>query len=405
MSVSPVPLLSVTEPSRPDAGYRGHPLFALGFRPFYLLAAAFGVFAIAAWALQYAGWWQPAAQPWMGAMAWHAHEMVFGFSAAVVVGFLFTAGKNWTGLQTPQGAALAALAGTWLAARVLMWTGPAWAAIVVDVAFLPLCSLSFYRLLRRAKNRRNMGLAAALGVLGALNLGFDVAVVSGHFGLALQFADAAAGLIVVFVTVIGGRVIPMFTANAIPGVRIRHVPAVERAVVALTLAAIAAHATMAPALVIVPLAVAAAVAQGIRLAGWDPLRTWRKPIVAILHLAYAFLPIGFLLLAGAALGWLDRSTALHALTVGVIGCAILAMITRTALGHTGRRLETGHLEHLAYLFIVLSAVVRVALPLWLPALKPQAVAWAGALWVAAFLCYLVKYTPYLLRRRVDGREG
>ncbi|MFP3753760.1 MULTISPECIES: NnrS family protein [Cupriavidus] len=398
-------LLPISPPSRPDAGYRGLPVFALGFRPFYLLAAAFGALAVPAWVALYLGWWQPAAQPWMGTMAWHAHEMVFGFAAAVVVGFLFTAGKNWTGLQTPQGTWLATLAGTWLAARILMWAGPAWAAIAVDAAFLPLCSFSFYRLLRRARNQRNMGLAIALGVLGALNLAFDLAMASGHPGLAFQMADAATGLVIVFVTVIGGRVIPMFTANGVPGVRIRRMATVERAVIALTLLAIVAHASMVSPLATTLLALGAAAAHGIRLAGWDPLRTWRKPIVAILHLAYAFLPIGFLLIAGAALGWLDRSTALHALTVGVIGCAIMAMITRTALGHTGRRLETGHLEHLAYACIVLSALVRVALPLWLPALKAEAVAGAGALWVAAFLCYLVKYTPYLLQVRVDGRDG
>ncbi|WP_454765947.1 NnrS family protein [Cupriavidus campinensis] len=398
-------LLPISPPSRPDAGYRGLPVLALGFRPFYLLAAAFGALAVAAWVALYSGWWQPATQPWMGAMAWHAHEMVFGFAAAVVVGFLFTAGKNWTGLQTPQGAWLAALAGTWLAARVLMWTGPAWAAIAADVAFLPLCSFSFYRLLRRARNQRNMGLAVALAVMGALNLGFDAAVARGHIALAFQLADAATGLVIVFVTVIGGRVIPMFTANGIPGVRIRRVATVERAVIALTLLAIIAHAAMAPASVTALLALGAAGAHGIRLAGWDPLRTWRRPIVSILHIAYAFLPVGFLMMAGAALGWLDRSTALHALTVGVIGCAIMAMITRTALGHTGRRLETGHLEHLAYLCIALAALARVAMPAWMPTLKPQAIAVAGALWVAAFVLYLIKYTPYLLRARVDGKEG
>ncbi|MGO4306918.1 NnrS family protein [Cupriavidus sp. RAF12] len=397
--------LQISPPSRPDAGYRGLPVLALGFRPFYLLAAAFGALAIAAWVAIYAGWWQPAAQPWMGAMAWHAHEMVFGFSAAVVVGFLFTAGKNWTGLQTPQGTWLGALAGIWVLARVLMWTGPAWAAIAVDVAFLPLCSFTFYRILRRANSQRNFGLAIALGVMGALNIGFHVAMATGHIGAAFHASEAATGLVAIFVTVIGGRVIPMFTANAIPGVRIRRVAAVEKAVIGLTLLAIIAHAVQAPALVTATLALGAAGAHGIRLAGWDPLRTWGKPIVSILHLAYAFLPIGFALIGGAALGWLDASTALHALTVGVIGCAIMAMVTRTALGHTGRRLETGRMEHLAYLCIALSAVVRVAVPIWLPAFKTYAIAAAGLLWVVAFLLYLVKYTPYLLRPRIDGKEG
>ena len=121
--------------------------------------------------------------------------------------------------------------------------------------------------------------------------------------------------------------------------------------------------------------------------------------------AYAFLPVGFVLIAAAAVGWLDRSTALHALTVGVIGCAIIAMVTRTALGHTGRRLETGRMEHLAYLSMALAAVVRVAGPLLLPDLKPHAIALAGALWVLSLLLYLVKYAPFLASSRIDGKEG
>ncbi|GAA7763611.1 MULTISPECIES: NnrS family protein [Cupriavidus] len=398
-------LLQISPPSRSQAGYRGLPVLALGFRPFYLLAAAFGALAVVAWVAMYLGWWTPASQPWAGTMVWHAHEMVFGFSAAVVVGFLFTAGKNWTGLQTPQGAWLGTLVGVWLLARVLMWSGPAWAAITVDVLFLPLCSLSFYRILRRAKSQRNYGLAIALGVMGAFNLGFHAAVLSGRIDWALQASEAAIGLVAIFVTVIGGRVIPMFTANAIPGIRIRRWAWVERCVIPLTLLAALASAVVAPAIILAPLALAAAFAQGVRLAGWDSLRTIRKPIVSILHAAYAFLPIGFLLIAAASLGWVDRSTALHALTVGVIGGAIIAMVTRTALGHSGRRLETGRMEHLAYLCMALAAIVRVAGPIALPALKPEAVAASGILWALSLVLYLVKYTPYLTRARIDGKEG
>ncbi len=397
-------LLQISPPSRQQT-YRGLPVLALGFRPFYLLAAAFGAVAMVAWVAMYLGLWVPAAQPWLGGMLWHAHEMVFGFSAAVVVGFLFTAGKNWTGLQTPQGAWLGALAGVWLLARVLMWTGPAWAAIAADVAFLPLCSLSFYTILRRAKSQRNYGLAIALGIMGALNIGFHAAALNGRIDWSLHAAEVATGLVAIFVTVIGGRVIPMFTANAIPGVRIRRWAAVERSVIPLTLLATLAAASPAPAWLTGVLALGAAAAQGTRLYGWDSPRTLRKPIVSILHVAYAFLPIGFLLIAGASAGWLDRSTALHALTVGVIGCAIIAMVTRTALGHTGRRLETGRMEHLAYLFMTLAAVVRVAGPLLLPALKPQAIGLAGALWALSLVLYVIKYAPFLTRPRLDGKEG
>lgn len=401
MSIS----IPIPSPSRRNPRYRGPSALALGFRPFYLLAAAFGALAIAAWVSMYLGWWRPAAPPWTGTMLWHAHEMVFGFAAAVVVGFLFTAGRNWTGLQTPRGAWLGALAGLWTLARVLMWTGPAWLAVAVDTAFLPACALSFFIVLQRADNRRNYGLAIALGVMGALDAAFHAAMLAGRADIALRLTEAAIGLVTVFITVIGGRVIPMFTANAIAGVTIRRHAWAERAVIVLTLLAIGAHSVHAPTWVTMPVAAAAGIVHAVRLAGWDPLRTRRTPIVAILHVAYAFLPMGFALIAAASAGWVDGSTALHALTVGAIACAILGMITRTALGHTGRPLATGRLEHVAYACIALAALLRVAVPAALPDLKTHAIAGAGALWVAAFLLYLVRYTPWLLRARVDGKEG
>jgi uncharacterized protein involved in response to NO len=210
-------------------------------------------------------------------------------------------------------------------------------------------------------------------------------------------------LIAVFVTVMGGRVIPMFTTNAIPGVRIRRTVWAERAIVPLTATAVVALALPVQNVLVAAVFALAAVAQAVRLSGWDSLRTLRTPIVAILHVAYAFLPLGFGLLAAAEFGWGDRSTALHAITVGAIGGAIVAMITRTALGHTGRLLRAGRAETFAYAAIALAALVRVAGPFLLP--RAVWIGAASALWVAAFVAYLWKYTPYLLAPRADGRDG
>ncbi|WP_055324825.1 NnrS family protein [Ralstonia solanacearum] len=398
------PLLTIGQPDPASRiPYTGWPLFALGFRPFYLLAAGFAVIGMAAWAALLLNWLPAVHGPVMAPLFWHAHEMVFGFAAGAVVGFLFTAGKNWTGLQTPQGTMLAGLAALWVAGRVLMWTGPAPIAIGVDIAFLPLCGMLFLRILRRARSVRNYGLAVALFAMGAVNAGFHAGLLAGAPLLALRCLDAAAGLVAVFVTVIGGRVIPMFTANAIAGVQIRRMVWVERAVVPLTAAA--AILLAMPAQGVAPAAVfaLAAMAQAIRFLGWDSRRTLRTPIVAILHVAYAFLPLGFGLLAAAAVGRFDRSTALHALTAGAIGCAIVAMITRTALGHTGRLLRVGRAEVFAYAAISVAAVLRVVGPLLLPR-----EVWIGAtcaLWVAGFAAYFWKYAPYLLAPRVDGRDG
>jgi len=399
------PLLTIGQPDPASRmPYAGRPVFALGFRPFYLLAAAFAALGMALWATLLLGVLPSAQGPAaMAPLFWHAHEMVFGFAAAVVVGFLFTAGKNWTGLQTPQGTQLAALAALWLAARVLMWTGPVPLAVAADVAFLPACGLAFLHVLRRAKSARNYGLAIALLVLGAANAAFHAALALDAPLAALRCLDAAAGLVCLFVTVIGGRVIPMFTSNAVPGARVRRVVWAERAIVPAT--ALAVVMLAAPLQGIVPAIVfaAAAVVQGVRWAGWDTRRTLRTPIVSILHVAYAFLPIGFAMLAAAALGWGDRSTALHALTAGAIGGAIIAMITRTALGHTGRLLRTGRAENFAYAAIALAALVRVVGPALLP--RDLWIGAASVLWVAAFVAYLWRYTPWLMAPRVDGRDG
>lgn len=399
---SPAPLLTIGKPDPASrVPYTGWPVFALGFRPFYLLAAAFAVLGMALWAALLLGALPSARGPaTMAPLFWHAHEMVFGFAAAVVVGFLFTAGKNWTGLQTPQGPHLAAL---WLAARVLMWTGPVPLAEAADVAFLPACGVAFLRVLWRAKSARNYGLAIALLVLGAVNAAFHGALALEAPLAALRCLDAAAGLVCLFVTVIGGRVIPMFTSNAIPGVQVRRVVWAERAIVPATALAVVMLATPLQGIVPAIMFAVAAVVQAVRWAGWDTRRTLRTPIVSILHVAYVFLPIGFAMLAAAALGWGDRSTALHALTAGAIGGAIIAMITRTALGHTGRMLRTGRAEHFAYAAIALAALVRVAGPALLP--REVWIGGASVLWVAAFVTYLWRYTPWLMAPRVDGREG
>ena len=400
----PAPLLTIGQPDPASrVPYAGHPVFALGFRPFYLLAAAFSALAMALWAGLMIGVLPTERSPALAPLFWHAHEMVFGFAVAVVVGFLFTAGKNWTGLQTPQGKSLAALVALWLAARVLMWTGPLPVAVALDVTFLPTCGLVFLRVLRRAKSVRNYGLAIALLVLGAINAAFHATLAMDTPLAALRCLDAAAGLVCVFVAVIGGRVIPMFTTNAIPGVRIRRFAWAERAMVPLTVLAVVALAVPVDGVVPAVVFAAAAVVQGARWLGWDARRTLRTPIVAILHVAYAFLPIGFALLAAAALGWGDRSTALHALTAGAIGCAIVAMITRTALGHTGRLLRAGRAENFAYAAVALAPLVRLAGPMLVP--RNLWIGAASALWVAAFVVYLWRYTPWLMAPRADGRDG
>ncbi|BCQ25540.1 NnrS family protein [Caballeronia sp. NK8] len=383
-------------------------LFDLGFRPFYLCGAAFGALALTIWLLVLAG------VPLFGGyllradpIGWHAHEMVFGFAAAIVVGFLLTAVRAWTGRDTAKGAALASLALLWLAGRVLVWSGPALPAAVVDSVFLPVAALLLLRVLVKAGNRRNYFIAAVLLAFGALNAAFHAFSIDARPDLAMRTVYASAGIVVLLVGVIGGRVIPMFTANAIPGFVARRWRFVELTVAPLTLAAFFADAFALDGAIVAPLALLACGVHLARMTGWRSYAVRGRPILAILHLAYAWLPLGFAMLALSALGWarVPHSLAMHAFAAGAIGGAIIAMITRTARGHTGRPLVADRRDVTCYALVMAAGALRVFGPLVAPSWHSAWIFAAGICWVAAFTLYVASYAAPLARPREDGKPG
>ncbi|QBC33866.1 NnrS family protein [Pandoraea sp. XY-2] len=392
-----------TKPSSQSAP--GLPLLRLGFRPFYLGGAGFAVLAIALWLATLHGYPVAGRAAPVNGLVWHVHEMIFGGLAAIVVGFLLTAVRAWTSLDTPRGAPLMWLWGLWAAGRVLVYYGPEWLAAGIDSLFLPVVAIVLMRVLIKANNRRNIFLPVALGAFGALNALFHWWAWQGRVDLSLQAANAAIGLVVMFVTVIAGRVVPMFTSNAVPGYCAKRWKWIETLAAPSVVITLLADAFLAlPALTIVCAGLTALI-HGIRLAGWRSWRAGPRPILAILHVAYAWIPIGFALLALAAAGTIAHSLAIHALTVGAIGCAIMGMITRTALGHTGRALIAGRFEMACYGLIIAAALLRVFGP-WLASGATSV--WidaAGVCWLAAFAVYLMRYAPYLVMSRVDGKDG
>ena len=392
--------------SQAQAGLRWHgtALFNLGFRPFYLLAALLAAVAVPLWAAEYFGVLPQTG--YLRGVAWHAHEMVFGFAVAVITGFLFTAARNWTGLPTPAHGSLAMIAALWVAGRVLLTTGPGWLAAAVDLAFLPVVAVALWIPLQRSRNR-NRFFAALLLVLGVANLGFHLAradVVGTSPLVPIRFA---LYLIVIIVTIMAGRVIPSFTQNAIPSARIRRNRLVDLASIWATALALGGGLVSAPVAFTAPLCLAAAGLQAARLWMWDPWCTRHRPILWILHLSYAWIPIGLLLMAWMLFtGALSAGLAAdHALSVGAVGGMIIGMITRTARGHSGRPLQASSPEVLAYLLVQLAAVIRVLLPLVWPAGYHWAIAAASLSWSAAFLLYLIVYVPMLSRPRLDGKPG
>ena len=364
------------------------PLFALGFRPFYLLAGAYAALSVPLWAAQHAGWLHGAN------LLWHAHEMLFGYAFAVIAGFLLTAVRNWTGLPTPTGAALAAIAALWVAARLLA-PFSLFLSSIADALFAVAVAWGIGRPILASRNRNWFFIPLVLAI-GAASIAFQA-----WPRLALA---AGLDLVLFIVAVMAGRVVPAFTNSAIPGAGARRVQALEYLALGSVLLLLFLNALEVPPLAGV-VALAAAALHAARLALWAPMKTRGRPILWILHLSYAWLAVHLALRGLAAFGLAPVVLATHALTVGAIGGITLGMMTRTSRGHTGRPLETGAAELCAYVLVQAAAVMRVFVPLVVPSAYLLSVALSAALWCAAFAVFTTAYYPVLSRPRADGKEG
>jgi uncharacterized protein involved in response to NO len=389
------------------------PLWALGLRPFYLLAAIFALAAVPVWLASYVGLLQ-----WNGYLhgpAWHSHEMIFGFAAAVICGFLLTAVRNWTGQPTLSGAGLAALAALWLMARLAVLTGPAALAAIIDSAFLPALGIAVAIPIRRSRNVRNYKILLLLAALSAVNILYHLSwsgVLPGEISqLAIR---VALDLITLLMAIVAGRVIPAFTANAVPSAHPRHNKGVE--VVALGSLLLILVGDIAGPWASLGfslrysggwglLLALAAVAHGIRLWLWEPQRTAHNPLLWMLPVAYSWIPISLALRAAGEFSGVPAAAAIHSLTLGAISSLMLAMMARSALGHTGRELRAGWIEISAFLLIQLAAFIRVAATLIPPVYYRDSVILSGTLWSLAFALFLSRYWGFLTRRRIDGRPG
>ena len=382
-------------------------LWQLGFRPFYLLAACFAALHIVLWALQFGGSIEGAV---LAGPLWHGHEMLFGYALAVIAGFLLTAVRNWTNQPTPVGAPLAALAALWVLGRVLV-LGP-WplAAAVANAAFPMAVAVAIGVPIVRSGNRRNYFFIGLLALLGVLALGVHASLhgvvsVSPLYGLRL-----ALDVVLFVMVVMAGRVVPMFTNNGIPGLAARRNPIVERAslgtVIALFVVDLLSVDTMPWAQGLAGVvALVAALANGVRLALWQPWRTFSTPLVWVLHVAYAWIVVHLLMRAGVAAELVGHSVSVHALTAGAIGGLTLGMMTRTARGHTARPLRADGFETAMYVLVFAAAFVRVFGPIARPGDLVGFVQASAILWTAAFGLYVVRYWPVLTRPRLDGKPG
>jgi len=337
--------------------------------------------------------------------AWHGHEMIFGYTFAVIAGFLLTAVRNWTQRETPAGAWLAAIVLLWIAGRILVLTPFALAAAAVNALFPLAVAVGIGIPLAASANRRNYFFVALLAGASVAVLLFHLAVLGAIAWPARIGLQAGLDLVLFVVAVVAGRVIPMFTNNGVPGAGASRRPWIERASLGSVLALVALDVAGVSGTPLAILALAAAAMHGARLWLWHPWRTLRAPLVWVLHAAYAWVVVHLALRAAAEWQLVAQPLALHALTIGVIGGMTIGMMTRTARGHTGRPLAADRFEVACYALVQLAALARVAGGIVLPERYLETVVLSAACWSAAFALFCVRYWPVLTRPRLDGKPG
>ncbi|MBM7456950.1 uncharacterized protein involved in response to NO [Oceanisphaera litoralis] len=386
------------------------PLFRLGFRVFFLGGALFTCLAMLLWLLSLSGM---AVLPGVrNPIWWHAHEMLFGFALAIVAGFVLTAMQNWTGIAGVRGWPLALVAGLWLLPRLLMPLRGELNPLVItlDLLWLPLVAAMLARPVLQVKQWRNLFFVPLLVLFTLLNALSYYAAFSGNWLLSERVFMTTVLALTGLIAVMGGRVIPFFTASATGTDKPVPLPWLEK----LSLGSLWLGV---PGWLLLPrtdgvnsalalLLLVAALANLVRLARWNNKLALNIPLLWVLHLGYLFIPLGLLALAAALLNWgIGVSLASHWLTTGVLGTVILGMVARVSLGHSGRPLKIGRSVVIAFALLILAALLRSLLPMLAPGMTLTAYHISALAWMSAFGLFSWVYWPILTRPRIDGRPG
>ena len=386
------------------------PLLRLGFRPFFLLGAIYAPLAIAIWvyAFQHG---QPS-QLHVPALWWHVHEMIFGFAMAIVAGFLLTAVQNWTGVNGTKSTTLGIVVLLWLLPRVLFWTPtPLWIISIIEALFLAAVAYEISIRVIKSKSYRNL-IFLPFFVLAIVANFSAYATIKGMPPFpAIAVWEAMIWWFVLLISIMGGRVIPFFTAKRMNFEKANSLlwldVAANTPLVCLFILSFfpITAASISPALMVFT-----AVMQFGRFLRWKPWTTFKEPLVWSLHTAYVCIPVGLLIKGLALLGVIDNGyfvshNMIHVLAIGAIGGLILAMITRVTMGHTGREIYKGPAMWHAFLSIVLAAIIRgVGVAFW-PEHMMTLINISAALWIYAFALFVLKFGSMLCKPRADGHPG
>jgi uncharacterized protein involved in response to NO len=402
--------IQVSDPLTVPGSRRGWALFGYGFRPFFLLAALYAPTAVAAWLLVLMGVLPD--PTYMGGPLLHSHEMVFGFAVAGVLGFLTTALPNFAGAKPIAGRPLAFLAAVWLAGRLALWTAdwlPPLLVAAADLALVPLALVLLLRSLPRHPNRRMLIFPALFALFAAANALTHAEALGWTADTGARGVTLGINVIALLVAIIGGRIIPSFTANALRAAGSPLLPQSFRALDAIAIGATAAVAIAMLAVgdgpIVGAVALLAGLANAARLSFWRGVQMVRTPILFVLHVGYGWLAAAQLLRAAAELGGLvPGSAAFHALTIGCFGTMMLAVMSRAALGHTGRAIHAHPLTVAAYVLVSAAALFRFSAAT-LPDIQMALLSAAASSWIAAFVLFLAIYAPILVSQRADGKPG
>lgn len=386
--------------------YGGPAILSYGFRPFFLFGAVWAALVVAIWLPMLGG--LLAVPTALSPVEWHAHELVYGYVPAIVAGFLLTAVPNWTGRLPVTGTPLLALVSVWAAGRLAVLLSArigAPVAAAIDLLFLACLAGVIAREVIAGRNLGNLKVLALVGLLFIGNAVFhaEASLMNGGSGYGTRIGIGGA---VLLITLIGGRIIPSFTRNWLarqsPGRLPTAFSPFDFASLAIGALAIACWIAYPNALTTAGLAALAGLSHALRLTRWAGYRTTREPLVLVLHVGYAFVPIGFLLLTLAIVApdLVPASGALHAWTIGAIGTMTLAVMTRASLGHTGQALTASSSTQLIYAAIVVAAAARLlaAFDVW----REAALTISATAWVLAFGSFALSFGPQLAKPRPQG---